>query len=139
VVPQSRRFTCSGISTSAAAAAAAAPAQSLANKLNQASYTTGELYSTAQYFMAVFAKHFTSLLWQPLMQSSLSISCRNGAPIQLSEAVSCLLAVNYNGQALSMACERYMCRLTPAAGATCLPAARLLQAMYHCWELLFGP
>jgi hypothetical protein len=88
--------------------------------------------------MTVFAKHFTSLLRQPLMQSSLSISCRNVAPIQLSEAVRCLRAVNYNGQALSMACERYMCRVTPAAGATCLPAARLLQAMYHCWELLFG-
>lgn len=40
-------------------------------------------------------------------------------------------------QKLSMACERYICRLTPAFGFLCLPTESLVPQLSDCWKFLF--
>jgi hypothetical protein len=122
------------------------PPQGIAEKLNQASYITGELFTTARRFMAVFTAHFSAstgklaaFLDQNIPGSTpLVFRCRNGTRIPFSDIADCLSRIDFDAQALNMACERYICRHTPAAGATCLPAAPLVQAVMTCWQQLFG-
>lgn len=118
------------------------PPQGIAEKLNQASYTTGELFTTARRFMVVFTAHFcasiTKLAQNIPGSKQLVFRCRNDTRIPLSDVVDCLSCTDFDAQALNMACERYICRLTPAAAATCLPAAPLVLAVMTCWRQLFG-
>jgi hypothetical protein len=41
-------------------------------------------------------------------------------------------------QKLGMVCERYICRLTPAAASLCLPTNSLVPQLFNCWNILFG-
>lgn len=39
---------------------------------------------------------------------------------------------------LSMVCERYACRHTPAFAALCLPTHNLVPRLVLCWDKLYG-
>lgn len=54
--------------------------------------------------------------------------------------MTCCKAVFHKdqAQALSMVCERYVCRLTPAFASLCLPSNMLVPRLLDCWTVLFG-
>jgi hypothetical protein len=65
---------------------------------------------------------------------------RTGRTIDFSKVATCLGRIFHEDQiqSLSMACERYVCRLTPGFAALCLSTNMLVPRMFDCWRILFG-
>jgi hypothetical protein len=64
---------------------------------------------------------------------------RKGRKIDFSALTKCLGRIFHEDQmqTLNMACERYVCRLTPGFAALCLATNMLVPRMFDCWQTLF--
>jgi hypothetical protein len=65
---------------------------------------------------------------------------RDNKSIKFEDLVDDLTHVYHTKQAatLSMVCERYACRHTPAFAALCLPTHTLVPRLFECWTSLNG-
>ena len=117
----------------------------LIDKLNRASFNrySSQMFLVASTYFETLSAHFKKglkvYIVPDTVQGDLTIIGATGNCYKLSELANCLCNIRYGDQrGLAMACERYICRLTPACAATCLPVNSVVGAFTVCYEALFG-